>query len=973
MTQPPAFHFQPLTASHSSALQQIEASLRHLLAQNPLLTPDAQLVFETLSSLGEGGMGKVYRVRDKRLERDAALKILSDALADETMRQRFVREARITARLVHPAIPPVYGLGLTNSQQLFMVMKVVEGQTLKQRLADLDQAGLKAARKDLLEALIKVADGVAYAHNAQVLHRDLKPENIMIGQFGEVLVMDWGLARDVSDPPESVQGIQLADIAAGKVLDSQSRDLTQAGAFLGTAGYAAPEQVEGGELDERCDVFALGCILCEILTGERAIAGHSDINRISATLKGQITHPRDLDSSLPAELDWIARQALEADRELRTESSSKFAKDLRAYLASELISDYPYSWRERLSLFVKRRPLLIVSLAFVAVLVSITLVFAMQLYNSQQQLLKEQRLAEVLEKEKDRAKLVLESLEQARINMERGRTEDVRPLLENTLGHLASPNEDIIAARIAEGAGFDDLATSILVKTVERYPPAYGALYQLHFLQLKKTADFFKWTPALETIRARGQQSLASKVPNPYVLLSEACYLRDQRDFVGALKVFQRCADLYKDFMPIFIQRGNFWKSQKRWAEAIADFSRALEINPRYVRAYHERASVYQLQGEFRRALSDLDTGIEMNPRYGYLFHNRASIRLSLGDSAGALRDYNKAVALDGSYAYVYGGRGHYFSVKKDARRAMEDLDKAIQLDPTKALFFVWRARVHRSLKSFEKALADYNKACELDSENARLLLSRALFMESRGGQQQALETLTAAIRERPKDADLYEARCRFYQRVKDFEAALEDINRALELEPDNGLLYSRRHFVYLDLGNFSKAFQDIQEGLKKRPNDPTLHYNLAYLHRDKRRYEVALEVLNKAIKLAPRESDNYDLLGKIYTEMKRLEDAQDAFTKAIDCDRRNAMAYANRALIHRRLDNRNEAIRDCGRALDCDPTLYQVYVNRGQLTELTNPRQALADFEAALKYNPPAPMARSLQRKVALLRRRLG
>jgi serine/threonine-protein kinase len=223
--------------------------------------------YELFETLGEGGMGEVYRSRDPGLRRDLALKVLGTRWrGNEEMERRFESEARITGSLQHPAIVPVHNLGRLPDGRLYFTMKVVRGQTFAQMLAEPGRAAERVAAH--LGVFEQVCQAVAYAHSKGVIHRDLKPLNIMVGRFGEVQVMDWGLAKVIGAPggetlPESSAGVsEMAGLrAAGRQAQTQGA--------LGTPSYMAPEQANGEwqRADERLDVFGLGGILCAILTG----------------------------------------------------------------------------------------------------------------------------------------------------------------------------------------------------------------------------------------------------------------------------------------------------------------------------------------------------------------------------------------------------------------------------------------------------------------------------------------------------------------------------------------------------------------------------------------------------------------------------------------------------------------------------------------------------------------------------------
>jgi eukaryotic-like serine/threonine-protein kinase len=204
------------------------------------------------SRLGAGGMGEVLLATDQQIGRDVAIKRMRVSSAE--LEARFLREARIQGRLEHPAIVPVHELATDAEGRPFFVMKRVTGTTLADILAE----GVKPAqRQKLLRSFAEVCLAVEFAHSKGIVHRDLKPANIMLGDFGEVYVLDWGIARVLADTQDDVA----VPIQAGP-------DATQVGAVLGTLGYMSPEQLRGQAIDARSDVFALGCILFEIIGGQ---------------------------------------------------------------------------------------------------------------------------------------------------------------------------------------------------------------------------------------------------------------------------------------------------------------------------------------------------------------------------------------------------------------------------------------------------------------------------------------------------------------------------------------------------------------------------------------------------------------------------------------------------------------------------------------------------------------------------------
>ncbi|HEX9105089.1 MAG TPA: serine/threonine-protein kinase, partial [Polyangia bacterium] len=294
----------------------------------------AQGRYALRGTLGSGGMGEIALVFDRHIGRDVACKQLrKEARRDDASRSRFAREARIQGQLEHPAVVPVYDLGGSDDGVLFFTMKRVRGTALGEILSSLASGestlSRRYTRRRLLTAFSQVCLAAHYAHERGVVHRDIKPDNIMLGDYGEVYLLDWGLARveSLDDPTDPAM-----HAAAGA-----SDGRTRAGQVLGTLGYMAPEQARGehATLDARADVYALGAILFEILTCEplyardrvelmmaRACAGDVDA-RASVRAPG---------AEVPPELEALVVAATAADRAARLPSARALYDALEAYL-----------------------------------------------------------------------------------------------------------------------------------------------------------------------------------------------------------------------------------------------------------------------------------------------------------------------------------------------------------------------------------------------------------------------------------------------------------------------------------------------------------------------------------------------------------------------------------------------------------------------------------------------------------------
>ncbi len=246
--------------------------------------------------LGQGGMGLVVSARDIRIGREVAVKRLAMASPQPSDVERFVREAKIQAQLEHPSIVPVHELGFDDAGLPYFTMKRLTGATMMDRLAD---GGVSTQR--LLRAIVDVCNAIGLAHARGVVHRDLKPANVMLGEFGEVYVIDWGVARIVDDVAEP----------QARPTPAPDAGLTEAGALIGTAGYMAPEQSRGEPVGPAADVYAIGAILFEILAGERLRAAAPDAS-LSGTFDVSPARRRP-DRNVAPELDAACRAALAAD------------------------------------------------------------------------------------------------------------------------------------------------------------------------------------------------------------------------------------------------------------------------------------------------------------------------------------------------------------------------------------------------------------------------------------------------------------------------------------------------------------------------------------------------------------------------------------------------------------------------------------------------------------------------------------
>ena len=418
--------------------------------------------------IAQGGMGEIVLCVDRDIRRPIAMKrMLADTASDSTRRARFIEEAQVTGQLEHPNIVPVHELRRRDDGSVYFTMKLVKGKSLAEILKEMKHAGKPPLGKggfpptpspkpsapatqkslergagsnlspewfsphlslsELLQVFLKVCDGVAFAHSRGVIHRDLKPANIMVGDYGEVLVMDWGLAKivkAVGRRPEAVGGEEAPLAPSGHasrvtghdsshasrvtrqestpqiVSDRQDAAALQtlAGSMMGTPAYMSPEQAKGelDHIDARSDIWSLGAILYEILTLERAVAGETTYAILANVLKGHIVPPEERapKRNVPRELSAIVMKCLHKNRAHRYRSVLDLKRDLALFLEGRSVSASPDTFAQAVVKLVKRNKPVSAAIAAAAVLlIAVTTAFIIRLASERDRALASERLA----------------------------------------------------------------------------------------------------------------------------------------------------------------------------------------------------------------------------------------------------------------------------------------------------------------------------------------------------------------------------------------------------------------------------------------------------------------------------------------------------------------------------------------------------------------------------------------------------
>ncbi len=348
--------------------QGTERTLEAPRATSSPLQPSALLTVDPAhyrlgGEIARGGMGRVRRAVDLRVGRVVAVKELLDEAP--ALQARFEREARITGQLEHPSIVPVYEIGRWPSGRPFFSMKLVVGRPLDQVVGEARDAD---ARLALISRLVPAVEAIAYAHERNVMHRDLKPANVLLGEFGETMVIDWGLARGIGEPDEPLPAPPRPALTA-VVAAREGAGLTAVGAVMGTPGYMPPEQVRGEPLDARADVYALGALLYFALSGHAPHEGATVKDLLTQVLTRAPVPLAQRAPEAPADLVGIVEKAMARERSDRYPDARGLARDLAAFSTGRLVAAYRYSSWDLVKRFVRRNRALSSAIAALIVVI----------------------------------------------------------------------------------------------------------------------------------------------------------------------------------------------------------------------------------------------------------------------------------------------------------------------------------------------------------------------------------------------------------------------------------------------------------------------------------------------------------------------------------------------------------------------------------------------------------------------------
>jgi serine/threonine-protein kinase len=1003
-----------LGAMRPVLLKEAEGESAHVVKPKSDAMPPPEQTGDRYQLQGEiarGGMGAVLRGRDVDLGRDLAVKVLLEKHVHRPeVARRFIEEAQIGGQLQHPGVVPVYDIGRFGERPFF-TMKLVKGMTLAALLGERNvgqvcnlpednPASYKLAPQDLprlLAIALQVAQTLAYAHAKGVIHRDLKPANVMVGAFGEVQVMDWGLAKVLAEGgiadeerasrererPEDVTAIRTAR-STGSARSYGT--VTEAGTLLGTPAYVPPEQANGdiAHLDRRADVFGLGAILCEILTGKPPYVGRSSEEIHRKACNGDLADTRKrLDGSgADAELIVLTKACRSPEAIDRPKDAQAVADRLTAYQSGvqERLHQAELAEAEAKAKAVEevKRRRLTLALAG-TVLLAVTLGGGGWLWVKNERDTRQAQLTREVNDALNKATALREQAKAAPVGgaalfaQAREQAQRALALVENGSadGTLLAQVRQLQAVLDEEEkdrrliAALDEARlkqAETLSKNrfaIERAVPLFREAFRAYGMAAGEgdpmaVAERIRRRPT--TIREAIVATLDEwddLTSNPKVVVAEP-----HREWQRAVRTATEPEDAWS--RQVRAARAEKDKSKRRAALTALAASADVESIP--LRALTRLAHLGAVGEEddlepadavklLRRVQARYPADFWVNEQLG-----SALQKVTPPDRAEAVRFLTAAVALRPKSPGANLNLGLALHLKGQQDGAIACFQRAIALDPKYAMAHNHLGNALKNKGRLDKAIACYQKAIALDPKLAWAFQNLGIALHDKGQVQAAIAYYQKAIALDPNLAWAhYKLGYALHKKGK-LDEAIAWYQKAIALDPKLAMAHANLGVALDRKGQVDKAILVLQKALDLDPNFAPAHNELgAILCDDKRDYDGAIACYQKAIALDPKFARAHVNLGNALCRKGEVGDGIACYQKAIALDPKLAVAYANLGLALYRKGQVDKAILLLQKALDLDPKFAPAHDELGAI--LCNVKRdydgAIACFQKAIALDP--------------------
>jgi serine/threonine protein kinase/Tfp pilus assembly protein PilF len=754
-------------------------------AQTPMKEIDRGTVlssrYEIIELLGRGGMGNVYRVVDKKINEEIALKFLNLAIADEKMIERFKNELKLARKISHKNICRMYDLGDLDGIP-YITMEYVTGEDLRSMIKMTGQLSVGRA----LSIAMQVCEGLAEAHRLGVVHRDLKPRNIMIDKEGNARIMDFGIARSIK-----VKGI------------------TRVGSIIGTPEYMSPEQVKGEKVDRRSDIYSLGIILFEMMTGQVPFEGDTSLSIALKHEKEIPPDPREFNAQIPKELSRVILRCLEKDKERRFQGAGELFSDL-VKVDEEIPTKEKVLSRKIKTKVLKRKIRFALPAVLFACIILVLGYFALVQIPKMSELKWKNSIAVLpfkdLSQKKDQAAFCEEM------------TVAVITKLSSVEGLKVSPERSIRRYRetekdsrtIGQELGVQTILEPYLKKEEERiYVTAHivnaNENFVLKSLEYEEVFD-----------RVFDVQDKLSKD------IAEALDVRLTDDQLEGIKIREtKNTKAYEFYVKgsHFENRYSDFHRMKDFEAAVDNFEKAIGIDENYALAYWGLGNVYEARFVSENNPEDLDKMEELFLKSFQIEPDLAEAHVGLGwvyfhkeNSNRAFEYFKKAYEKDPDNPEV---NLHVAAFLRDMhlnQRAIEFYLKAVEFDPSSLEYREMCSRCYLRMGEFEKAAVIMEEALELEPDDMRMRLFYARLLIMMQEFERAEEIVYKVENREPKNDDIPYTRAWLFAIRGDREKSLEVITKIEKPVYFSSLLSN----VYSILGMKEEAIQNIELAIEK-------------------------------------------------------------------------------------------------------------------------------------------------------------
>ncbi|MHC4938996.1 MAG: protein kinase domain-containing protein [Planctomycetota bacterium] len=865
--------------------------------------------YQVVGEIARGGVGVIYKARDKDLGRDIALKVLRDVHAERAdVLERFIEEAQIGGQLQHPGIVPVYGMGLQPDGRPFFAMKLIKGRTLGSRLKE--RGDPSEDRRRFLQIFEQACQTLAYVHARGVIHRDLKPANILVGGFGEVQVIDWGFGKVLgrAEPARSEDDVRtrIATVRSG----SEGTD-SIVGSVMGTPAYMPPEQALGhiDELDEQTDVFALGAILCEILTGKPPYTGSGkDLLVLASQARLEPAYERLDACGADAEIVALAKRALAPLREERLADAQEFASEMSAYLTAaeerarqaevDAVTERgrleDERARTRFERRAKRRVRVLAGVFVGAILLGGGAWFWQ---NAREQA----RIADAREPFED-------SLQQATLLAGRKLWDEALTVAHRAAaaaadGDMAERASGLIAAverdkRLADESRLQAQRDAALLRALEdirliwfeddkpKYDREFARAFEEHGLD-PTSPD------AANRLRGRGEAFCAEVV----AALDDWIWLRKEflaRDDWTQLRAFADAATVREGYRrlrePIIARdrealrriagresheelghRGQFALANALWSVGEPDL--AVDLLRRWREERPDDFWVHCLLGriqEVRAPQESIDAytvAAALRPEHRELLHRLGIVLHQQNNADGALAVWEKGLALDPDDGHL---RSHVVEIlleRGEVDRAFAEAQRSVTRNADDRARGMYGEVLARRMRERAAGMPDSAGACE-NLAQAHIAAGRAT---------DALAAAREAIRIAPLSARAHHLAGEAQLRRSRVGLALAAHRRAVELAPESAQYLLALGITLRQAGLADEALPVLAKARKLRPDRVAIHIERSNALTELDRYAEALESGRQVLRLSPGHWGGLNAVANSLYFLGRYEEAADA------------------------------------------------------------------------------------------------